>query len=581
MINTVALFFQTLELLVTNPIILFFLVFIASEWSFAYLQPLLLSGSKIRFEQKAVCSMVNGIVLVMITIQYQITSPVLLLTISPLLIIGEIILLSKDPLYSYCYLMMKLLTNFICVYWMIVSIVGLISVKYVSGEIVFPLTLIFCAWLSLGVSKSPQYPTKELKLMIHRKSIGFLHFSFLMGCVISLLFSTILLRPIIVGDMMVITGRNDVQRIFFIEMFLKTSLVFISSYLLLFLQARELRQRENVRVLSLDLEKEEDFRRSTQQDAYLSFYVNATADQIQEGRDLFTPFMWQDINNFAEILQKMAFLCVHQDDLEEFISLNTLSVIEEKLEQGISSGKQRLRVQPKAMLDLFNLPPKIKELYTNTKDQWVWIRTHYVYTKDSETEDIYTYISISDINEKMKKSQQLVLNATVDKLTGIYNRATLQAMIEEKLAKASLESRSPGTLILLDVDGFKSVNDKLGHPMGDLALQTVAEHLKKIFRSNDIIGRLGGDEFCVFMQGATEETIIRSRLNEINTCCRKDYPVEGEEDIHVSVSIGAVICDVDMSSYEEIYQYADEALYHTKEKGKNSYTLYSALKTKT
>ena len=201
-----------------------------------------------------------------------------------------------------------------------------------------------------------------------------------------------------------------------------------------------------------------------------------------------------------------------------------------------------------------------------------------MYTKDSESQDIYIYVSISDINEKIKKSQQLVLNATIDKLTGIYNRAALQSMIEERLLKAKEEEESPGTMILLDVDSFKSVNDKLGHPVGDIALQEVADSLKRIFRSNDILGRLGGDEFCVFMQGAIPESIIKNRLKQINTCCRRDYPVEGEEAIHVSVSIGAVICDASMTEYEQIYQLADEALYHTKKNGKNSYTLYSDLK---
>ena len=80
------------------------------------------------------------------------------------------------------------------------------------------------------------------------------------------------------------------------------------------------------------------------------------------------------------------------------------------------------------------------------------------------------------------------------------------------------------------------------------------------------------------MQGAIPESIIKNRLKQINACCRRDYPVEGEEEIHVSVSIGAVICDTSMTEYEQIYQLADEALYHTKENGKNSYTLYSDLK---
>ena len=381
-----------------------------------------------------------------------------------------------------------------------------------------------------------------------------------------------------VEDIMQMGSVRGIQQMFFIEMFLKTSLVFSSVYLLLFMQARELRQKENVKLISMELEKEEDYRRSTQQDSFLSFYVNATADQIQEGRDLFTPFMWHDINNYAEMLQKMAFLCIYPDHLMEFVSLNSLFVIEEKMEQGINTGKQKVKVHPKEMISLFNLPQDIKEKYQSTDEEWVWIRIRYVYIKDSETEDIHIHVSISDIHDKMKKSEQLVFNATMDKLTGIYNRATLQSMIEERIKLAKREGRNAGTMILLDVDSFKSVNDTLGHPTGDLALQTVADNLKTIFRSNDIVGRLGGDEFCVFMQGTIDETIVRKRLEQINILCRKDYPVPNEEAIHVSVSIGAVICHAVKGGYEEIYSMADEALYYTKEHGKNSYTIYNELK---
>lgn len=578
MIAVLHIVFKYIAVVLENPMVLFFIVFLASEWCFSYLQPLVLKDRYMKFEQKALASVINGIVFVISTIHLGITSPVFLLAMTPMMMIVEVVLMTKDHPYTYLYMLLKLWVNFICIYWMIASLIGLFSAAYVTGEIVFPMTLFTCAWLCLGLVKNPKYPMKELKIMIHRKRIGLLHFVFLLGCVVSLFFSTIVLRPIIVDNLMDMGGSNRIQRIFFIEMFLKTSLVFCSSYLLLFMHARELREKQNVKALSLDLEKEEDYRRSTQQEAFLSFYVNATVDQIQEGRDIFTPFMWYDINNYAEMLQKMAFLCIHPDDLVEFIALNTLSVIEEKLEQGISIGKQLLKVQPKEMVNLFNLPVEIKEMYLNTKEEWVWIKSRYVYIKDSETDDICIYVSISDVDEKVRESEQLVINATIDQLTGIYNRATLQSMIEDKLSQAAQEGIAAGTMILLDVDSFKSINDKLGHPTGDLALKTVADNLRSIFRSNDIIGRLGGDEFCVFMEGVVEEEIVKNRLREINKICQKVYSLPGKGKIHASVSIGAFICNFKVDSYDEIYQMADEALYHTKENGKNSYTIYSDLR---
>lgn len=531
-----------------------------------------------KFEHKMLAAAADGAVLVILVLHWEISSPFLLLTLCPAMIIGELMLMSRDRVFSYFYLLIKLLVNFICIYWLIVSLMGIVSTEFLTGEVVFPLTLFTGGWWCYFLSKNPKYPMKEFRIMLHRKSKGLLHFAFLVGCVVSLMFSTIVLQPLIVKDLTFNTGSRHIQEMFFIEMFSKTFLVFISGYLLLFIQSKELREKENVRVLTLDLEKEEDFRKSTQKEAFLSFYVNATADQIQEGRDFFTPLMWHDINNYAEMLQKMSFFCVHEEDRPEFVALNTLSVIEEKLEKGITSEKQNLRVHPGQMVEFLNLPEELKEQYRKTAEEWVWVKIRYVYTRDSQTEDICIYISISDVNEKMKKSEELRKDATIDRLTGIYNRASLQTMIEGKLKEALKKEEIAGTMILLDVDNFKSINDKLGHPVGDLALQEISGNLKEIFRSNDIVGRLGGDEFCVFMNGASDPSMIKNRLNEVNQRCRKDYPVPGEEDIHVSVSIGAVISEPGIKDYQSLYEYADQALYFSKEKGKNSYTLYQEIK---
>lgn len=575
---TFELFFTHIGIIVTNPIIFFLISFLGSSLCFSYLQPLVLKRPYMKFEQKSLLAALNGAALVIFAIHLGITSPVFLLTTCPIMIIGELMVMTRDRLFTYVYLWIKLVVNFICIYWLIVSMIGIFSTEYISGEIVFPLTLFTCAWWCYFLSKNPLYPMKELKIMLHRKSLGLVHFAFLTVSLASLLFSTVILQPLIVEGLSSYESSGHIQNMFFIEMFSKTLLVFASGYLILFVQARELRQKESVKALTLDLEKEEHFRRSTQKESFLSFYVNASADQIQEGRDFFTPFMWQDINNYAEMLQKMSFFCIHEEDRPKFVELNTLSCIEEKLERGFSSEKHAFRVRPKQMVELMNLPVPLKLSYLKSEEEWVWVKSKYVYTKDSETGDIYIYVSITDINERMKKSEQLMKDATIDKLTGIYNRAAFQKMVEEKIAETRSEGVSAGTLILIDVDNFKSVNDKLGHPVGDLALQEVAQNLKEIFRNNDIIGRLGGDEFCVFMNRAVDLNMIKERLGEINRRCRKSYPVPEEEPIHVSVSIGAAISETWMYSYQRLYESADQALYYTKENGKNSYSVYQELR---
>ena len=564
------LIFSYIKNITDNYVVLFLLVFLASEWCFLYFYKIIIIKPYFRWEEQISFSTLNGFLIIIFTIYVGERAPVFMLIASPSLIILELMIMSRDSLFSYAYHWVKILCNFICFYWLTVSVLGLISPRLVSAKIVLPITIFISGWWCLFLSENKRYPIKELKVMIHNQKMGLMHFSFLVVCTASLLFSTWVLRPIILED---IVNMGKIQKIFFIEMFLKTSLVFSSGYLLLFIRARELNQRENIRLLTLNLEKEERFRRSTWQDSFLSFYVNITKNQIQEGRDLFTPFMWDGVNNYAEMLQKMSFYCVHPEDRKDFAFYNKISVIEERMKRKENSIKHEMRISPKEMLQLFHLPPDIKEKYRKLEDEWVWIKVKYVYTKSSKDEDINIYVSITDIHEMKTKEQNLKRAATIDKLTGLSNRATLEQMIENRIIYGIKEQKKAGTMILLDVDYFKSVNDLLGHPAGDKALQTVAERLKEIFRSEDIVGRLGGDEFCVFLNSVTDINLIKKRLKTINEKCRKDYEVKGKEPIHLSVSIGAVVCTPEIKSYDELYKLADRALYQTKERGKNSYTI--------
>lgn len=170
----------------------------------------------------------------------------------------------------------------------------------------------------------------------------------------------------------------------------------------------------------------------------------------------------------------------------------------------------------------------------------------------------------------MEQGEKLKHSASVDFLTGVYNRATIEKKIEE-----TLEKRKAGTFLLVDVDNFKSVNDVLGHPVGDLALKQIAGILKEFFRKEDYIGRLGGDEFCVFMQDVVDLEVIKKKAENLNEKCRIAYQGQQGETVNISVSLGITLCNRENNTYEEIYKYADLALYETKKKGRDSFTIYS------
>ncbi len=129
-------------------------------------------------------------------------------------------------------------------------------------------------------------------------------------------------------------------------------------------------------------------------------------------------------------------------------------------------------------------------------------------------------------------------------------------------------------MFIVDIDDFKSVNDNLGHYFGDLVLGEVANNLRSKFRDEDIVGRIGGDEFIVFMQNISDEATITDKAEKISAAFNNTY--SGKNNTYkISGSIGIARYPIDGNSYEELYKAADKALYQSKLAGKDCYTFYS------
>ena len=133
--------------------------------------------------------------------------------------------------------------------------------------------------------------------------------------------------------------------------------------------------------------------------------------------------------------------------------------------------------------------------------------------------------------------------------------------------------------MILDVDNFKGVNDTLGHSYGDKVLENIGVILKTTFRSSDLLGRIGGDEFAVYMnipknQNIDSANIIKSRCEALCEAFRNNYTGE-DNSYKISTSIGAAIADDSIKDFAELYQNADKALYSSKHKGKDTYTIYT------
>ena len=172
-----------------------------------------------------------------------------------------------------------------------------------------------------------------------------------------------------------------------------------------------------------------------------------------------------------------------------------------------------------------------------------------------------------------------VLNkkAHVDLLTGVLNKRSFEEYTENAINSA--ESSDIYALILLDVDNFKGVNDTLGHAYGDKVLANIGVILRSVFREGDYLGRLGGDEFCVFLKmsavnsGSASNFTIK-KCEQICSAFHNNYTGD-DNSYKISASVGTALFPKNGKTFSELYKCADTALYQSKHKGKDTYTIYT------
>jgi diguanylate cyclase (GGDEF)-like protein len=197
--------------------------------------------------------------------------------------------------------------------------------------------------------------------------------------------------------------------------------------------------------------------------------------------------------------------------------------------------------------------------------EYSWYRSQYkaIYGPDGRVEQVIG--TLTDISAQIVREIELRKQAQLDPLTGLYNRAGV------KLINARLEQISRGVLFMMDLDDFKSVNDNYGHAAGDQLLTAIAGILMETFRADDIVARVGGDEFVAFLSGSDSRRLSEQKGQELLERVR-GLRLEGM-DIRASVSIGAAGAPSYGSTYEELSAVADEALYEVKNRGKGGFCL--------
>lgn len=210
---------------------------------------------------------------------------------------------------------------------------------------------------------------------------------------------------------------------------------------------------------------------------------------------------------------------------------------------------------------------ELKTIRFSAKDKsgdgnlWCFLQLRFVFEKG---EAVAAIGKITDISSQKKLEETLRKQAQMDGLTGIYNKEAAKQNVTELV-----ERQHPGYLIMMDVDNFKQINDIYGHTMGDEVLIHIGALLRDVFRRDDVIGRIGGDEFVVFAGGNKSRMFRIER--QAQSILERILQFQNEGNVEVTISIGIAYCPEDGETYEALYQAADRAMYRAKRKGKNQY----------
>jgi diguanylate cyclase (GGDEF)-like protein/PAS domain S-box-containing protein len=203
----------------------------------------------------------------------------------------------------------------------------------------------------------------------------------------------------------------------------------------------------------------------------------------------------------------------------------------------------------------------------------IYATSRIVIRDNNDGEAKYLIVVINDVTERKKSEQRIAFMAHHDALTGLANRAAVTQQIEEAAARQRRRGDS-FTVLLLDLDRFKHVNDTLGHSAGDALLRQAAARLKALLRETDVLARLGGDEFAIIQSGETSQREAASALaDRIIEIFANPFDIDGNE-VNIGTSIGIALAPEHGTNPDSLLKMADMALYGAKSAGRNGYRFF-------
>ncbi len=205
----------------------------------------------------------------------------------------------------------------------------------------------------------------------------------------------------------------------------------------------------------------------------------------------------------------------------------------------------------------------------NSRGDGVWHRIKFFVVYDENGDPMQFVGTMTDIDKEKKEKKRLIVQAETDQLTGFLNKISTALKVNELIRE-----HADGALFLFDIDDFKKLNDTYGHHVGDVFLKEFTSKLLMSFRTTDIFGRVGGEEFILYLGGVgNNKHYIEEKAAQIQNICHS-ISLDVAPEKTFSCSIGIAIAPVNGTNYTELYEKADEAMYSVKKSGKNNFAFY-------
>lgn len=303
---------------------------------------------------------------------------------------------------------------------------------------------------------------------------------------------------------------------------------------------------------------------------------NKQMQYININRQLYDNILEADIENDI-LIGEQALILANGLKLGENASYSDcIKVISEKMTHPDYAESYRELFSKERLLSLWS--DGIDQFKAETYElgdtgKYEWLQLNVILYKSNETDSICIISYVQNITKNKMKELELVESSTKDSLSQLLNKGASKLFITQVLEFSNRDNDSHA-LLIIDIDEFKSVNDTLGHAMGDQVIVDVSRKIKSLFRDDDIVGRFGGDEFVVLIKNIKSIDFLREKCRELNREVNITYDNEIKHK-QISLSIGLACYPQHGTDYDTLCQNADKAMYNSKRNGRNTFTIYT------